>query len=77
MSRWFEVRVRASKTVLVEVPDGWKPDRERVDLAQEYASKEAFPNARNVEVLGGNTIELVTHKQIEAGKRHADEVLGA
>lgn len=75
-SKWFEVKIQAWKTVVVEVPDDWQPERDRQELAQEHAAEESFP-CINCEVDGRKTRRLETSEDIESAKRHADEVFAA
>ena len=76
-SKWFEVVVTATKICVVEVPDEWEPERDRQELAEEYAVDEAFNSVASKAADTANTLFLETPEDVATAKRHADEVFGA
>ena len=72
-TKWFEVEVKAYKTVVVEVrEDEVDEDNDWEDVALRVAHSESFSFCDNVET--GDCREL-TEETLDSAKRHADEVL--
>ena len=72
-TKWFEVEVRAYKTVVVEVREDETSENESFeDVALRVAHQDSFSFCDNVEVSDCNEIPI---DRLESAKRHADEVL--
>lgn len=69
-TRFYEVTVIASKTVVVEVDDNG--DEASKMEASNFAFHEAFSGCTNIDV--DSVTHLKTEYEIEQSKRHADEV---
>ena len=69
-TRFYEVTVIASKTVVVEVEDNG--DEASKMEASNFAFHEAFSGCTNIDV--NSVTHLKTEHEIEQSKRHADEV---
>ncbi len=67
MSKWFEVQVTTIKIFSVEVGDN-----EDASNAQEYAIDEVGMSGCS----DAKAEELLSKREIDSSKRHADEVLG-
>lgn len=72
MSEFYEVKLVATKVVVIEIPDDFRPGEDRADLACQLADTEVFPFCSDVEAEAS---KLETEHEIEQAKRHADEVI--
>lgn len=65
MSKWYQVEVTTSKIFVVEVEDHEGEDDAVLLVYDELDG----------DVVEENTFQLLGKSEIEAGKRHADEIL--
>ena len=69
-TRFYQVTVIATKTVVVEVDDNGDDASEME--ASDFAFHEVFSGCSNIDVE--TVLHLKTEHEIEQSKRHADEV---
>ncbi len=71
-TKWFEVEVKAYKTVVVEVREDQTSDYESFEgVALRVARQDSFSFCDNVEAC--DCVEIPADR-LESAKRHADEV---
>lgn len=72
MSQFYEVKLVATRVVVIDIPDDYRPGEDRANLACQLAETEVFPFCSDVEA---EACKLGSEHEIEQAKRHADEVI--